>query len=192
VSRLANIALTEVSTRVLFTPKETTAVSNITGTGNERSILLPSDFDYPIGLTFFSTSTNTLGVNVLGEETMLAAVNPNFLDSFASVGGTPERYMIYGGFIEIDPIPDSRGSLVMRYAAKQPTLVVSTDTPAIDERWHQGWLWKTTELVHLARGNGTAAAAAEGRYVNYMTSTPNDRFTKQTDKSGLGLRVQRS
>lgn len=193
VSLLANMALTEVQNRLYHTPKEAYAFSNLTGAGNERRVAVPTDFDGVIGIKFYSTSTNTAGVNVLGDEVDLAIVDSTLLDSFSSTTATaPERYSLYGGFIELDPIPGSRGSLVMRYLAKQETLVQLTETPALDERWHQGWLWKTTELVNLARGNATSAADAERRYVNYMLATPGDRATGQMAKKGLGLWVRKS
>ena len=193
VSRLANLALTEVSNRLHHKPKEAKALSNVTGTGDERSIALPSDFDAVIALKFYSTSTDPdTGDNILGTETDLIIVDSTLLDSSSSDSGAPKRYCLYGGNIEVDPIPDSRGSFVMRYTAKQPTLLLSTETPDLDERWHPGWLWKTTELVNLSRGNMAGAQEAERRYVNYMISTPNDRASEQAAKLGLGLTVKRS
>jgi hypothetical protein len=191
-SLLANLALTEVNNRLHHKPKEALAVSNVTGTGNEREIALPADFDGAIALKFYSSSTDAdSGENVLGDEVDMTIVDTTLIDSFSSVSGTPARYALYGNNIEIDPIPDSRGSLVLRYAAKQTTLVLSDSTPDLDERWHPGWLWKTTELVHLARSNSVGAAEAERRYVNYMVSTPNDRTQEQMAKKGLGLWVRK-
>lgn len=192
VSQLANLALTEVSNRLHHKPKETTAVSNVTGTGNERTVLLPTDFDTVIALKWYSTSTDSAGVNVLGDALDLTIVDTTLIDSYSSTSGTPARYAVYGGNLEIDPIPDSRGSFVMRYAAKQPTLTLSTATPTLDERWHPGWLYKTEALVHRARGNYAGADRANMDYVNYMASTPNDRQQEQAAKKGLGLSVRKS
>jgi hypothetical protein len=192
VSQLANLALGEVATRIYHKPNEVLAFSNLTGGGDERRVALPTDFDYPLAVKHYSTSTNTLGVNVLGYGQDLDVVSTTLLDSFSSTSGTPVRCTVYGAFLELDPIPASRGSLVLRYIAKQPTLVVSTATPYLDERWHPGWLNKTEELVHRARGNMAGAQEAERRYVNYMTSTPNDRQQDQMSKKGLSLWVRRS
>ena len=192
VSQLANLALTEVSNRLHHKPKETTAVSNVTGTGNERTVLLPTDFDTVIALKWYSTSTDSAGVNVLGDALDLTIVDTTLIDSYSSTSGTPARFAVYGGNLEIDPIPDSRGSFVMRYAAKQPTLTLSTSTPTLDERWHPGWLYKTEALVHRARGNYAGADRANMDYVNYMASTPNDRQQEQAAKKGLGLSVRKS
>ena len=191
VSFYANLALTEVSNRLHHKPKETVAFSNVTGDGDERTIRLPSDFDTMLGLKWYSTSTNTLGVNVLGAEVDLPIVDTSLIDSYSSTSGTPARYAVYGGNLEIDPIPASRGSLVMRYAAKQPTLTLSTETPMLDERWHPGWLYKTEALVHRARGNYAGADRANMDYVNYMISTPNDRQQEQAARHGLNLQVKR-
>lgn len=193
VSRLANLALTEISNRLYHKPKEALALSNVTGTGGERRIALPSDYDGVISLKFYSTSTDaSSGANVLGDETDLDLADVMLLDSFSSISGDPVRYTVYGGNVEIDPIPDSRGSFIMRYLAKQATLILSTETPDLDERWHPGWLDKTEELVHRARSNYGAAAEAERRYINYMVSTPTDRSTDQETKKGMGLWVRKS
>lgn len=190
-SRLANLALTEVTSRVYHKQKEYTATSNLTGGGNERTVDLPSDFDAAISVKFYSTSTNSAGTNVLGEETVLRIADTSLIDSYSSASGTPQRYAIYGGFLELDPIPDSRGSLIMRYLAKQQVLVLSTETPFLDERWHMGWVYKTEELLNRARGNQVGGDAAERRYVNFMVSTPNDRDQAQMDKGGQGLWLKR-
>jgi hypothetical protein len=193
VSFYANLALTEVSNRLHMNPKEAEAFSNVTGTGGERRIGVPQDFDYVMGLKFYSTTTDPdTGDNILGTEYDLDIVDSVLIDSFSSTSGVPQRYSVYGRHIELDPIPNSRGSLVMRYAAQQETLVLSTETPDLDEKWHPGWLWKTVELVHLARGNAEGAASAENKYVNYMISTPNDRQQEQMAKKGLGLWVRKA
>ena len=193
VSLLANLALSEVNNRLHHKPKEALAVSNVTGLGNERVIALPDDFDGVVALKYYSTSTDEdTGDNILGDAVDLTIVDTTLLDSKSSTSGTPERFALYGGAIEIDPIPDSRGSLVLRYVAKQETLVLSSSTPSLDERWHQGWLWKTTEMVCLARSDKQSAADFERRYVNYMIATPNDRSLEQTAKNGLGLWVRKS
>ncbi len=192
VSLLANIALGEVTSRAYHKQKEYTATSNLTGNGNERTVDLPSDFDAAIAVKFYSTSTNTLGVNVLGDSVDLTITDHTLIDSFSSTSGQPLYYTIFGGFMELDPIPNSRGSLVMRYLAKQQTLVLSTETPFLDDRWHMGWVNKTEEMVHRARGNHAAANEAERRYVNFMNSTPDDRDQMQMAKHGLGLWVRKS
>lgn len=193
VSRLANIALTEICSRSYYQPKETLSLSNVTGAGDERSIALPADFDGMIGITFYSTSTDPdTGDNILGNGVDLAITDTTYLDSHSSTSGLPQRYAVYGGNVEIDPIPNSRGSFMMRYLAKQATLIVSTQTPNLDEYWHQGWLWKTTALTCLARGNVQGADDAERRYINYMTSTTPDRATIQLAKKGQGLWVRKA
>ena len=193
VSMLANMALMEVANRVYHKPKEALALSNVTGTGGERRIGLPDDYDGIVALKFYSTTTDAdTGDNILGDETDLDMVDVSLLDSFSSSSGAVMRYTIYAGNIELDPIPDSRGSFVMRYMAKQGTLVLSTATPTLDERWHPGWLNKTEEYVHRARGNHQSAADAERRYVNYMVATPNDRTTDQITKKGMGLWVKKA
>lgn len=193
VSRLANLALLEVANRVYHKPKEATALSNVTGLGNERRITLPADYDGIMSLKFYSTSTDaTTGNNVLGAETELTFADYSYLDSFSSTSGAPIRFTVYAGNIELDPIPDSRGSFVMRYLAKQGIMVLSSETPDIDERWQMGWLNKTEELVHRSRGNHQAADSAERRYINYMLATSNDKNTDEFAKGSMRLQLRRS
>ena len=108
----ANLALTEVTSRVYHKPKEAQALSNVTGGGDERRIALPSDFDGDVALKFYSTSTDAdTGDNLLGSasasglEIDLLRVESSGLDSFSSTTGTPARYTVYGGYVELDPIP---------------------------------------------------------------------------------------
>jgi hypothetical protein len=192
-SRLANLALTEVTSRLNHAPKEAQALSNFTGTGNEFTVGLPSDFGGLIGLVWYSSSTDEdSGENVLEDKVELQLRDTSWLDSRSSTSGVPQYYTLYGGVLELDPAPNSRGSMILRYEANQPTLVLSTETPALDERWHMGWVNKTEELIHRARNNYQAAAEAERRYVNYMISTPNDRSMEQSARAGLGLHFKRS
>src|SRR6185369_8638978 len=79
VSKLANLALTEVTNRVYHKQKEFEAVSNLTGTGNERTVDLPSDFDGDVDVVFYSTSTTMLGVNKITAQTQLLRVDPTFI-----------------------------------------------------------------------------------------------------------------
>jgi hypothetical protein len=192
-SRLANLALTEVTSRIPHAPKEAMALSNFTGTGNEFSVALPADFGGVTGLIWYSSSTDPdSGENILDEKVELQIRDSAFLDSRSSTSGVPEYYTLYGGVLELDPAPSSRGSMILRYEANQPALVLSADTPALDERWHMGWVYKTTELVHRARSNSAAAAEAAGMYVNYMVSTPNDRTMEQFARSGMGLQLKKN
>jgi hypothetical protein len=193
VSLLANLALTEVNNRLNHKPKEAKAISNVTGTGSEREIDLPDDFDGAVGLTFYSTSTDEdTGENVLGERVDLVIVDTTYIDSLSSTSGTPARFAIYGNTIELDPIPDSRGSLELRYVAKQQTLVLSSETPDLDERWHPGWMYLTTAHVARARSDKQTASEYDRTYINYMVATPNDRTVEQMAKHGLGLWVRKS
>ena len=92
ISRLANLALTEVSNRLHHKSKEALAVSNVTGTGNEREYALPSDFDGVVGLKWYSTSTDAdTGENILGREVDLPIVDTTILDSYSSTSGEPAR-----------------------------------------------------------------------------------------------------
>jgi hypothetical protein len=193
VSMLANLALSEVNSRLHHKPKEAKAVSSVTGGGDERELELPNDFDGSASLVWYSTTTDEdSGANILGERIHLSIVDTTIIDSNSSISGQPARYAIYGNRIEIDPIPNSRGSFEIRYLAKQETLVLSTSTPDLDDRWHPGWMYLTAAHVARARSDKQTASEYDRMYVNYMVSTPNDRIVEQTDKQGLGLSVRKS
>ena len=73
---------------------------------------------------------------------------------------------------------------------KVPTLVASTDTLQLDERWHVAVLYKTIELLEAARNNSEAEALARNRYLNYVSSTPNDFALRQKERTGNVLRLK--
>jgi hypothetical protein len=71
---------------------------------------------------------------------------------------------------------------------KQPTLIASTETPTLDDRWHMGWLFKTVEFLEASRANVEGEAIARNRYINYMSGIPTDLQLKQRDRASMYLR----
>ncbi len=194
----ANMAYSEVATRInAHRPKEALAISSTTSGGNR--IALPSDFDYAIAMTLYvgsgSTATST-GTTVVP----MRMRDSRYIDSQAisgadqgtgSVAGIPESYVPYSSWLELWPSPNSAYSLQMRYMSKAPTLVNSTDTPVLDERWHAAILYKTVELLEASRNNVEGEALARNRYLSYVASTPNDYALKQKgDRSANVMRVK--
>ena len=183
VSFFANIAAVEIAGQVWHTPLEALAISSTTS--GENRISLPSDFDGAISLSNLSTLGVTGG-------RQLKIVAGDWIDSQATSDlAEPEVYALYSSWMELYPTPDSSYSLQLRYHAKLPTITASTGTPAFDERWHPGWLYKTAELLEARSGNPEGEALARNRYLSYMASQRDDRTLRQQAR-GIGLRFQRS
>ncbi len=181
----ANIALTEVSTRVQMTPLEGIAVSSTTS--GENRISLPSDFDFPINFTLSDSSAGPVGAPIPLQERQIG-----WLDSQGSGVGIPKWYTLYGSWIELAPSPDSAYSLQLRYGAKIRPLVASTDTPNINERYHYAVALKTAEYLAAARNDVEQEAINRARYLSYMQSTPSDLAYKQRAEDGVSVAVQRN
>ena len=194
-----NQAAMEVGSRInAHRPKEGLAVSSTTS--GQNRISFPGDFDYTIAITVYvpsgSTATST-GTTVVP----LRQRDPRWFDAqnisgdnsaTNTVSGIPEVYMVYSQWIELWPSPNSAYSMQLRYMTKAPTLVNSTDTLILDDRWHPAVLYKTVELLEAARNNNEAEALARNRYLSYVASTPNDFALRQKDPTGLGLRFMKT
>ena len=179
VSFWGNVAAAEVFGQVWATGLEALAISSTTS--GENRITLPTDFDGPISLSNISTQ----GVHGGRGLDMKAG---DWIDSqWTTDLGEPETYALFATWMELWPTPDSAYSLQLRYWAKQPTLTASTATPSFDERWHPGWLYKTTELLQASRDNPEGEAMARNRYIGYMTSIKDDRTMRQQAKEGMSL-----
>jgi hypothetical protein len=182
VSFYANLAAAYVFGQVRHTPLEALAISSTTS--GENRISLPADFDGPISLSNLSTLGVTGG-------RQLKPVTGDWIDSQTTADfAEPEVYALYSSWMELYPTPDSSYSLQLRYWAKQPTITASTGTPAFDERWHPGWLFKTAEMLEARSGNPEGEALARNRYVDYMASQRDDLGLRQQAR-GIGLRFQR-
>lgn len=182
ISFWANVAAVEIAGQVWHTPLEALAISSTTS--GENRISLPSDFDGMIALSNLSTQ------GVVGGR-QLAPTTGDQIDSRVTADlAEPELYALYSTWMELYPTPDSSYSLQLRYWSKQPTITASTGTPAFDERWHPGWLYKTAELLEARSGNPEGEALARNRYLSYMASQKDDRALRQAAK-GIGLRFQK-
>lgn len=193
VSRFVNIAYSEVGERTRHTPQEAIAASSTTSGGNR--IALPSDFNYVTALTLFTTSSSTATTpgSRNTQPVVLIQRDERWLDEQADpqVGGVPEAYLHYGTWFELWPSPNSAYSIQLRYQAKNPTLINSTDTIRYDERWHAAVLYKTVELLEASRNNPEGELLARNRYLNYITVTMKDQGYKQQDRTGMALAYKR-
>lgn len=191
-----NQAYGEVGTRVGYTTLEALATSSTTS--GENKIALPPDFHRGIALTLYQGSNST---GTQSNATITVALNqkdPRWMDAQslsdsggASTAGVPEAYIQYATWFELWPSPNSAYSLQLRYYAKPGTLVASTDTPNLDERWHVAVLYKSVELLEASRNNVEGEMLARNRYLSYMVSTPSDAALKMKDRTGMGMRFAR-
>ena len=182
----ANIAAQEVAQYAGHLPKEAIAVSSTTS--GENRYALPSDFDYPTALTLFQGSSATTGSRMT-TAIPLSGRDANWADSRSLPdSGVPENYVLYSTWIEVYPSPNSAYSMQLRYMPKHPTLIASTDTLPLDDRWHPAWLYKTVELLEGSRNNIEGEAMARNRYLSYVATVPSDRQLKQRDRNAMFLR----
>ena len=172
----ANAAYEEITTRIEYRPKESLAFSSTTSA--ENRIALPSDFEADISLSNLSKTVDTNLVKIEGTD----------IDSRKTELAEPTHYAVYGTWMELWPSPNSSYSLQLRYHAKLPTLLESTATPLIDSRFHIGWVYKTTEMLHAARRDAEGELLARNRYLGFMQSTPSDRALQQRVRNRLSAR----
>jgi hypothetical protein len=187
VSRYANMAYSEVRSRagLKHTPVESIAISSTT-TGENR-IALPPDFDFATSLTLYVGSSSTASTSHRTSTLVLKPKDARWMDAQILANGEPQYYAVYGTSIEFYPSPNSAFSAQLRYNAQTPTLVASTDTPNLDERWHTAIAHKTAELTAASRGDVDNEALANRRYLSYVGGTRTDASDKQQDRTGMHL-----
>lgn len=183
----ANLALEQVSViaGAHHKPREALAISSTTSGGNR--IALPTDFDYPIALTLYQGSNAS---STATNEIPLKQKDAAWVDAQSAQfdGGTPEAYVWYSTWLELFPSPDSAYSLQLRYGARQPTLIDSGNTPDLDAKWHQAWLYKTVELLEASRNNPEGEALGRNRYLNYVNTIETDKALSQHDRRSMNMR----
>jgi hypothetical protein len=185
----ANQAYSTVFNRTGHTPLEAVATSSTTS--GENRYQLPTDWNYGIAMTLYQQSSATTG-SISTTVIRLRQQDANWMDAQTiSPSGVPEAYVQYSSWFELWPSPNSAYSMQLRYAVKPPMLVDSTDTIALDERWHQAVIYKTVELLEASRNNVEGEAMARNRYLNYVVSIPTDQGMKQRDRNGMVLRFGR-
>lgn len=191
VSFYSNLAAQEVAQQSGHIAKEAIAVSSTTS--GENRYALPADFDYSTALTLFVGSNSTADTSRYTTSYVLQGRDANWIDSRSLPdNGIPEFYVLYNTFFELAPSPTSAYSLQLRYMARVPTLVNSSETLLLDDRWHPAWLYKTVELLEASRNNVEGEMVAHNRYLQYVATVPTDRQLKQRDRTSMVLRYTRN
>jgi hypothetical protein len=185
-SAWANFALEQVAelAGAHHKSREALAVSSTTSGGNR--IAPPTDYCYPLAVTLYVGSNSTATTSRTTSEVPLVQRDARWLDSqTANQAGVPSAYVPYSTWIELYPSPNSAYSLQLRYGANHPTLINSTDTPDLNQRFHQAWVYKTNELLEASRGNPEGEALGRNRYQNYIGGLETDKALLQHDRASM-------
>ncbi len=153
-------------------------------TSGEFKITLPSNFHSPINVSLYSTRA--------GSGLTLEQVYPSALDQGSRYPlGTPQRYMLYRDWMELDPGPDtstgSNFSLQIRYMSYSTDLVETTDIPSISTAWRKA-VWYLAEAEVMADiKDYTAEALARQRYANYVGMLQDRDAKRQAAEGGRNV-----
>ena len=181
VSLYANIALGQVAAQDQY--RSLDATYNFSILSGTTSVALPSDFFAAQSLSVSSGTVNYWN-------TVLLPTSPEIITSYGTYRAPPKSYAIYGSALLIGPMSDSTYSGSMRYTTKIPTLVNSSDTPGLEDRYHYAVALKTAEIVSASRNDAEQESLNHQRYLDYMGSIYNDRALRQRDKT-TGISVPR-
>lgn len=184
-SAWANFALEQVSEAAgaHHKSREGLAISSTTSGGNR--IAPPTDYCYPLAVTVLVGSNSTNTVSRTTYEQPLIQRDSAWVDAQpyqGQQGGVPIAYIPFSTWFELYPSPNSAYSVMLRYGANHPTLINSTDTPDLNQRFHQAWVYKTNELLEASRGNLDGEAVARNRYLSYMGTLETDKALMQHDR----------
>lgn len=189
-SRYANLAYAEIARQIGHQPAQQLAVSSTTS--GEFRYATPSDFDAVLAFTLFQPSSTTTGSRTTNAIPLLAR-DAAWGDSWSLPNaGVPANYINYSTYFELYPSPNSAYSLQLRYTAKMPVLVASSDTVALDDRWGLAVAMKAAEYLAAARNDVEGEALARNRYINYVSQIPSDAQLAQRDKRSMSLRFGRN
>lgn len=181
-SLYANLAVDHIRTRLRTRAEEGLAVSSTTS--GENKISLPTDFGFPINLSNLSLAADD-------DRRILTQTEVHEFDSRSTFLGAPQKYALYASWAELWPSPDSSYSIQLRYGTKTNTVVLSTDTPNLDSRYHLAWAYKTAELVAASRDDLEHEAVNRQRFLSEIGSQPDDRALQQRDKQSMKLQYLR-
>ena len=153
-------------------------------TSGEYKITLPNDFHSPVNVSLYTTAS--------GSGLTLEQVQASSLDQGSRWPlGTPQRYMLYRDWLELDPGPDtstsSRYSLQIRYRSHATDLIDTTDVPSISTPWRKAVMYLTEAEVMADINNYVGEAIARQRYSNYVQLLENRNAKRQAAEGGRGV-----
>jgi hypothetical protein len=180
VSRLVNEAYFEIAFGEAGSvmQEKVAVVSTVSG---EDRITLPTDFLEPITLSINNCGCNSCGtVPDLSTHT-LHRVRIEELDAQGKKNsGIPRRFALFNNWIELDPVPNSAYSLQLRYRSQVTDLIEPTDVPSLSTPWRPAIAYKAEEKLHAMLQNFDAEAAANMRYLRYVSQLKTDEARRQS------------
>jgi hypothetical protein len=145
-------------------------------------VTLPTDFDAPINVSILSNSVGGFS------DYTLIQVDPSYADhqGFFPVG-VPQRYILYGDYMELHPSPNSAYSLQIRYTSMVTDLTAETDVPSIHTSARKAILYLTESEVFTDIGDDARAATRRALAYNHLSTLQNkhSRRAKAVDKWGV-------
>lgn len=175
VSFWANEAYMEVADIAPLSLSETTTfLSFVSGSA---STALPADLHEPILFSWMSG----------GSGTTLTWVSPGAIDSYGTGTGVPEYFTLYGGNIEVRPVPESDLTVHLRYRTQITDLISTSSVPSINTAWRPAIVRKLEEKLHYALGNAEGAALAQQRYMSLVATLKSDEARRQLSNHEVGI-----
>src|SRR2546427_10446770 len=180
VSLYANQAALDINFAVEPLDVESIAVSSTTS--GQNRITLPTDFYAMLSLSNLSISPFML----------LTKKNYMDVDSSTTQLGKPHDYVLYDGWMELWPSPDSSYSLQMRYQARPSVLTNTTALPSFDTRFGIAWLYKTAAYCAWHVKDFETAGLMDQKYIAELARIPSDLALRQRDRTGqnIALRIK--
>lgn len=183
LSLWANEALIEVTTRQPYRSLDSWVQSSTT-TG-QSSITRPTGCGYITSITNLSVAPNS-------KQRTLEPAMPEQIDSASTQVGMPVKFTEYRDQILLWPSADSAYTIQVRFQETIPPLVNSSDTPALDERWHIAVAMRASAIAASQRNALELEASNQARYLGYIGSTPSDMAYKQQSRPSLRVVTARN
>jgi hypothetical protein len=180
VSFYVNISYFEVVDQLPDELREQIAVSSTTS--GEYRVTLPTDFDAPINVSILSNSVGGFS------DYTLIQVDPSYVDHQGFFpAGIPQRYVLYGDFLELHPSPNSAYSLQIRYTSRVTDLTAEADVPSIHTSARKAILYLTESEIFADVGDDARAASRRAFAFNYLSTLQNkhSRRMKAADRWGV-------
>lgn len=176
LSLFANMALDELCNRVAMQSLDSLTVSS--STSGDSYLTRPASCNYVTSVSNLSLAP--------GSGRTLSPVTPEWIDSNATQVGIPVKYAEYRNQILLWPSADSTYSFQIRFQEKVPPLLTSSQTPAIDTRYHDAVAFRAAALAAAARNDLDQESVNQARYLGFIGATPSDQAYRQKDKQ-IGL-----
>jgi hypothetical protein len=188
VSFWVNEAYQQVANMSDHDPLEKIKFASITSL-DDRRLLLPADYNEPAVLSVVSFDSEQSKTRFSGNTLELVSIQEmDNLDSTQT--GEPEKYAIYGRWIELFPSIDSAYSLQLRYKEYPEEITECSDVPGVSPPWRWAIVLKAEQLLEELIGNDEGAAKANNNFVSYVNSLNSDKAKRQKDDSyNQGVRV---